>query len=52
MDDEIIDVGKLLNDLKDFYVWKQFANDKEFVSKWVRDREGLLESITRPTMSK
>ncbi len=47
-----IDIGMLLNDLKDFYVWKVFANDKDFVSKWVKDREGLLKSVQRPSMSK
>jgi hypothetical protein len=47
-----IDTGMLLNDLKDFYVWKVFANDKDFVSKWIKDREGLLKSVPRPSMSK
>jgi len=47
-----IDTGMLLNDLKDFYVWKVFTNDKDFVSKWIKDREGLLKSVHRPSMSK
>jgi len=47
-----IDTAMLLNDLKDFYVWKVFANDKDFVTKWIKDRDGLLNSVPRPSMSK
>ena len=52
IDQDGIDIGLLLTDIKDFYIWKQFTNDKGFLSKWIRDREGLLKSIPRPTMSK
>jgi len=45
-------IGLLLKDLKDFYIWKVFANDKNFISKWLTNREELLKSIPRPTMSK
>jgi len=47
-----IDTGLLLNDLKDFYIWKRFANDTDFTKKWIEDRDTLLDSIPRPTMSK
>jgi hypothetical protein len=36
---DFIDSGQLLTDLKDFYIW-------------IKDREGFLETIPRPTMSK
>lgn len=49
---EEIDIGLLLNDLKDFYVWKEFKNDNNFVMKWMEDREGLIKSVPRSTMSK
>jgi len=49
---EEVDIAMLLRDIKDFYVWKQFANDKDFISKWIQDREELLASIPRSTMSK
>ena len=52
IDQEGIDVGLLLTDIKDFYVWKQFRNDKEFVSKWINNREELLKSVPRSAMSK
>lgn len=42
----------LLEDLKDFYIWKEFANDPNFVKKWREDRDGLLKTITRPTLYK
>jgi len=42
----------LLSDLKDFYIWKVYVNDKDFISKWNEDREGLLKTISRPTMSR
>lgn len=49
---EEVDIAMLLRDLKDFYVWKQFANDKEFIRKWIEDRDELIKSIPRSTMSK
>jgi|VirMetMinimDraft_7_1064189.scaffolds.fasta_scaffold00214_36 hypothetical protein len=52
MDENIIDVGLLLKDLKDFYIWKTYVNNPNFVSEWIKDREELLNSIPRPTMSK
>ena len=52
IDEGGIDTGLLLKDLKDFYIWKQFVNDKNFLNKWIRNREELLKSIPRPTMSK
>lgn len=45
-------ITDLLEDLKDFYIWKQFVNDPEFVNKWVKDREELLKTIERPTLYK
>ena len=45
-------ITDLLEDLKDFYIWKQFVNDPEFVNKWVKDREELLKTIKRPTLYK
>lgn len=45
-------ITDLLEDLKDFYIWKQFVNDPEFVNKWVKDREELLKTIARPTLYK
>ncbi len=52
MDENIVDVGLLLNDLKDFYVWKTYVNSPNFVSEWVKNRDELLKSIQRPNMSK
>jgi hypothetical protein len=52
IDQDGIDIGLLLTDIKDFYIWKQFANDKDFIKKWIKDRDGLLESIPRSSMSK
>ena len=49
---EEIDIGLLIGDLKDFYVWKQFRNDKDFIKKWKEDRNGLLHSVPRSLMSK
>lgn len=49
---DFIDSGQLLTDLKDFYIWKVFVNDPHFLSKWIKDREGLLKTIPRSTMSK
>ena len=45
-------VNQLLEDLKDFYIWKQFANDPNFVKKWSEDRQALLDTIARPTLYK
>ena len=45
-------IGLLLKDLKDFYIWKVFVNDKNFISKWMKNREEFLKTIPRPTMSK
>lgn len=49
---DFIDTGLLLNDLKDFYIWKVYVNDNEFISKWRTNREEFLKTIPRPTMSK
>ena len=49
---DISTINDLLEDLKDFYIWKQFVNDPEFVNKWVKDREELLKTIERPTLYK
>tara|TARA_Y100001958_G_C21242277_1_gene570556 strand:- start:1813 stop:1968 length:156 start_codon:yes stop_codon:yes gene_type:complete len=50
--DKTMWITDLLEDLKDFYIWKQFINDPDFVTKWVEDRDGLLKTITRPTLYK
>jgi len=47
---EEVDIAMLLRDLKDFYIWKQFVNDPEFIYKWINDRDELLASIPRPTL--
>ena len=49
---EQLDIGLLLEDLKDFYVWKQFRNDKDFIGDWINNREELLKSVPRSMMSK
>lgn len=49
---EQVDIGLLLEDLKDFYVWKEFKNNKDFISKWIDDREGVIKSVPRSMMSK
>ena len=49
---EEVDVAMLLKDLKDFYVWKQFINDKEFIRKWIDNRDELIKSVPRSAMSK
>jgi hypothetical protein len=49
---EQVDIGLLLEDLKDFYVWKEFRNDKEFIRKWIDDRKGTINSVPRSMMSK
>jgi len=49
---EEVDIAMLLKDLKDFYVWKQFINDKEFIRKWIDNRDELIKSVPRSAMSK
>ena len=49
---EEVDIAMLLKDLKDFYVWKQFVNDKEFIRKWIDNRDELIKSVPRSAMSK
>jgi len=49
---EQVDIGLLLEDLKDFYVWKEFKNNKDFISKWIDDREQTINSVPRSMMSK
>lgn len=49
---EELDIKILLADLKDFYVWKEFKNDKDFISKWIENREELINSVPRSMMSK
>ena len=44
---EEVDIALLLEDLKDFYIWKRFANYDQFVSKWIHDRDELLTTIQR-----
>jgi hypothetical protein len=46
------EIDILLDDLKDFYVWKQFKNDDEFITKWIKNREELINSVPRSMMSK
>jgi len=45
-----MDYDLLLEDLKDFYVWKQYCNDSDFEKKWSADREAFLKTIPRPTL--
>ena len=42
----------LLDDIKDFYVWKQFINDPEFEKKWEKDRGEVLKNVDRPKLYK
>lgn len=49
---EQIDIELLLEDLKDFYIWKEFKNNKDFIRKWIDDREGVITSVPRSMMSK
>ena len=42
---EQVDIGLLLEDLKDFYVWKEFKNNKDFIRKWIDDREWVIKSV-------
>lgn len=49
---EEVDVAMLLKDLKDFYVWKQFINDEDFIHKWIQDREQLIQSVPRAPLYK
>ena len=37
----------LLEDLKDFYVWKAYINDSEFVTRWTENRDEVLKNIPR-----
>ena len=43
---------QLLEDLKDFYIWKRYINDPKFIEDWTNDRDGVLESVQRSSMSK
>ena len=49
---EQVDIGLLLEDLKDFYVWKEFKNDKDFIRNWINDRDKVIKSVPRSMMSK
>ena len=37
----------LLEDLKDFYVWKAYINDSEFITRWTENRDEVLKSVPR-----
>ena len=37
----------LLEDLKDFYVWKAYINNPEFINQWTENRDKVLKSIPR-----
>ena len=37
----------LLEDLKDFYVWKTYINDSEFITRWTENRDEVLKNIPR-----
>jgi len=37
----------LLEDLKDFYVWKVYTSDPDFVNKWIDNRDEALKNIPR-----
>lgn len=47
-----MDIELLLEDLKDFYVWKQYINDPDFINKWKKNRSEVLGNIPRPMLSK
>lgn len=49
---EELNINLLLEDLKDFYVWKHFKNNKDFLTEWVKNREELIKSVPRSSMSK
>lgn len=49
---EEINISLLLEDLKDFYVWKYFKNNEDFLTEWVKNREELIKSVPRSLMSK
>jgi len=42
----------LLEDLKDFYVWKQYINDPKFKINWGKNREEVLKNVDRPKLYK
>jgi hypothetical protein len=44
--------NQLLEDLKDFYIWKQYINNPKFIEEYIEDRESVLSNIPRPFMSK
>jgi len=37
----------LLEDLKDFYVWKAYINNPEFITQWAQNRDIVLKNIPR-----
>ena len=43
---------RLLEDLKDFYIWKRYINDPKFIEDWTKNRDGVLKSVQRSSMSK
>ena len=45
-------IEQLLEDLKDFYIWKVYANDDNFISNYLKNRDKTLANIPRSRMSK
>ena len=46
------DINTLLEDLKDFYVWKEYKNNPNFINEYKNNREETLKNVIRPMMSK
>ena len=40
----------LLEDLKDFYIWKVYINDPSFIARWTENRDEVLKDIPRPKL--
>ena len=52
MDNNKLNMEQLLEDLKDFYVWKAYANDNNFISNYLKNRDKTLANVPRSRMSK
>ena len=52
MDNNKLNMEQLLEDLKDFYIWKAYANDDNFISNYLKNRDETLAKVPRSRMSK
>lgn len=52
MDNNKLNMEQLLEDLKDFYVWKAYINDNNFISSYFENRDETLAKVPRSRMSK